>query len=79
MACHSADKHQPAAALVTGDTNTSFRSQQITFEKLTACYHSGWGAKGGGVLGGALSLVPFFSWCLSWGLRPLIPPRCPLQ
>lgn len=48
MACHSADKHQPAAALVTGDTNTSFRSQQITFEKLTACYHSGWGAKGGG-------------------------------
>lgn len=26
----------------SSDTNTSFRSQQITFEKLTACYHCGW-------------------------------------
>lgn len=43
----AASRHQwPAIPRISishsGDTNTSFRSQQITFEKLTACYHSGW-------------------------------------
>lgn len=39
MACHSEDKHQLAAH--STDTTTSSQSQQITFQKLTACYHFG--------------------------------------